>query len=93
MNSGPTTTETPGGRAGTAAALLLTALVVSLLARLGGIESWVYDTFQRYQYEPASARVVLVVTDRNDPQQSRPLESRGLRRARQKPASTRQALT
>lgn len=63
MNSGSTITRSNGGRLTLVAALLATGLLVSLFARLGNVESAVYDTLQRYQYQPASERILLVTTD------------------------------
>lgn len=46
-----------------AAALILIALLVSTISRINGLETWVYDFFQRYQYKTASDEIVLVTLD------------------------------
>ena len=46
-----------------ASLLLVIALVVSFLSRATGLENWVYDSFQRYQYKTASEQILLVTVD------------------------------
>ncbi|HJP05623.1 MAG: serine/threonine-protein kinase [Gammaproteobacteria bacterium] len=46
-----------------AAALILIALLVGTISQINGLETWVYDFFQRYQYKAASDKIVLVTVD------------------------------
>jgi CHASE2 domain-containing sensor protein/tRNA A-37 threonylcarbamoyl transferase component Bud32 len=43
--------------------LILLAIAGSFLSRTSGLENWVYDYFQRYQYKTASDQIVLVTVD------------------------------
>lgn len=46
-----------------AAALLLIAVVIGTVGRINGLETLIYDNFQRYQYKAASDEIVLVTVD------------------------------
>jgi len=63
MNSGSTIPGKAIGRTRLAGALLLTAIVISLLTRLGQFEDRVYDWFQQYQYQSGSDQILLVTSD------------------------------
>jgi CHASE2 domain-containing sensor protein/tRNA A-37 threonylcarbamoyl transferase component Bud32 len=63
MNSGSTIPSKTIGRTKLVGALLLTAIVISLLARLGQFEDRVYDWFQQYQYQSGSDQILLVTSD------------------------------
>jgi len=63
MNSGSTIPGKALGRTKLAGALLLTAIVISLLTRLGQFEDRVYDWFQQYQYQSGSDQILLVTSD------------------------------
>ncbi len=66
MNANPALARVTGSRLRLPAALLLTAVIVSLLAQLGNLESRVYDLFQRYQYQEGSDSILLVTVDAAD---------------------------
>jgi CHASE2 domain-containing sensor protein/tRNA A-37 threonylcarbamoyl transferase component Bud32 len=54
-----------------AIALALIALAIGLLGRMNGLESQVYDYFQRYQYKMASEEILLLTIDpRTETQQN-----------------------
>ena len=63
MNSGSAIPSKTIGRTKLVGALLLTAIVISLLARLGQFEDRVYDWFQQYQYQSGSDQILLVTSD------------------------------
>jgi len=63
MNSGSTIPGNAIGRTKLAGALLLTAVVISLVTRLGQFEDRVYDWFQQYQYQSGSEQILLVTSD------------------------------
>lgn len=66
MNSGSTIPGNTIGRTKLAGALLLTAIVISLLTRLGQVEDRVYDWFQQYQYQSGSNQILLVTSNDGD---------------------------
>ena len=46
-----------------AIALILIAIAVGFIGRVGGLENLVYDYFQRYQYKTGSEQILLVTVD------------------------------
>ena len=63
MKYGSTIPDKAIGRTKIAGALLLTAIVIGLLTRLGQFEDRVYDWFQQYQYQSGSDQILLVTSD------------------------------
>ena len=63
MNSASTINTGAASSMRLAGALLLTILLVSLLGRLGNLETRVYDWFQQYQYLSGSDQIVVVTVD------------------------------
>lgn len=66
MNSPAVNPQPRVDRTWLAAALCATAVVVVILSRWFGLEAWVYDSFQRYQYQSGSDQIILVTSAPGD---------------------------
>jgi CHASE2 domain-containing sensor protein/tRNA A-37 threonylcarbamoyl transferase component Bud32 len=63
MKSRAASVNSGASRLWPAAALLIIAVTIGLLSSMNGLETWVYDYFQRYQYKAASDQIVLVTVN------------------------------
>jgi len=63
MNSRSHTSQSGSSRLWLAIALIVIAIAIAFIGRVGGLENLVYDYFQRYQYKTGSEQILLVTTD------------------------------
>lgn len=63
MNSWTSILQSGSNRLWPATALTLIALTIGIVGRMNGLESWVYDYFQRNQYKAASDEILLLTVD------------------------------
>ncbi len=63
MNSRAYPSQSGSSRLWLATALILIAITIGFVGRVGGLENLVYDYFQRYQYKTGSEQILLVSVD------------------------------
>ena len=63
MMSRSHTAQSGSSRLWLATALIVIAIAIAFIGRVGGLENLIYDYFQRYQYKTGSEQIILVTTD------------------------------